>query len=226
MKKVLLAACSMLLLSMAGSAAPVSFATAGSLLCNGASGCSGSGTSISFAGGGGAVLTINYNSNTESSLEAQTPGVTTNFGNLQLSCAGCTGVTTAFTLAGASLELTINQTQPAFGSQAVFGVAQFLGSLTVTFNSGTGITSFGGVATVDFPTLNASLPSTPSVIYVLQEPQSGFPGLPNGYALSIGNTTSLQGAVLANDVSNVPEPGTMALIGVGLASLGLFRRRK
>jgi hypothetical protein len=223
MKKFLLAACGALLFGVVGSAAPVSFATSGSLLCNGAAGCSGSGTSISFTSGS-AVLTIQYNSNSESNLESQLPGATTNFGSLLLSCSGCVGVTESFALAGATLQLSINQTLPAFGTQAVFGTANLLGTLTVTFNSGTGVTSFGGVATVDFPNLTELFGSSPDVLYVLQEPQSGVPGLPNGYALSIGNTTTLQGVVIS-PANDVPEPGTMALIGLGLASLGLLRRR-
>jgi hypothetical protein len=219
MKRFFLAACGVLLFGMVGSAAPVSFATSGSLLCNGASGCSGGGTSISFTSGS-AVLTIQYNSNSESNLQSQFPGATTNFGSLLLTCSGCAGQTESFALVGATLAISINQTLPAFGTQPVFGTAQFLGTLTVT--NGT----FGGVATVDFPTLSATFGSAPPVTYVLQEPQSSLPGqLPDGYALSIGNSTSLQGIVISNDPVDIPEPSTMALIGLGLASLGLMRRR-
>ncbi len=47
-----------------------------------------------------------------------------------------------------------------------------------------------------------------------------------GIAVSFGNATTVQAYVTLDSVAEVPEPGTLALIGLGLAGLGLSRRKQ
>lgn len=130
MKRILLAASFMALFSTAGSAALVTFNTNGSLLdCNGASGCSGGGSSIVFTNNG-FTLTITYSGNSQTNLNANFPGATTNFGQLSVTCGvvaggscGTAGQYATFTLDNAQIQLNINQTVPPIAAQAFFSVS-------------------------------------------------------------------------------------------------------
>lgn len=222
MKKLLLAMFLASLFSAIGTATPVDFTTLGSLACNGVVGCAGGGASITFSNAG-ATLTVTYVANSETDLNVPNqPSIAgTNFGALQVACTVCSGATAVFNLSGAGLNLGINQgPDPFAASNANMFAGTLNGSLTVT-----GGTSFGGSALISFVPLQSSLSSGPvTVNYFLQQPVNP-PAPPGGYLLSIGNTTTFQGAVNINDTS-VPEPGSLVLMSAGLFAIGLLGRRR
>jgi hypothetical protein len=210
------------LFSVIGAATPVDFTSTGTLACNGAVGCAGGGASITFSNAG-AILTITYTSNSESDLNAPaSPSFAgTNFGQLSVACTTCAGATATFALSGATLSLGVNQgTDPFNASNANMFAGALSGSLTVT-----GGTSFGGSAQVSFVPLSSTLVSgTTTVSYFLQQPVNP-PAPPGGYLLSIGNTTTFQGAVSLDNTA-IPEPGSLVLMSVGLFAIGLVGRRR
>ncbi|MBM3754583.1 MAG: PEP-CTERM sorting domain-containing protein [Acidobacteria bacterium] len=209
MTKTILGALALAAASMTASAANVTYSTAITWNCNGVAGCGVSGNDLTIND-----LILRYAPNSATVNAPTEPGFTgANFGELVALCAvsgDCSGLTD---IGGILITVTINQTVPFIQSTQFNGVlggmisnTQSLSKALVTFSPLTTFTSDGGSQIVN---------------YFLQQPS--FPA--NGYILNSINDnspTSLQSAINFDDV---PEPSTIALIGLGLLAVG-FRRRK
>jgi hypothetical protein len=205
------------LLAVGAFAMPLDFNSLGTLDCGSAVGCAGGGSSLTFTNNG-ATLTLSYVANQEIGLNvAEAPDYTnTNFGTLNVVCTTCEGMTAAFMLAGASLNVGIEQINgvPFNAINPNMFLGALGGSLSVTNGA------FGGAATVEFsPTEGAFSGVGHTVLYFLQQPEA-FAVMSAGYALSINNPTTLQGGIQA-----APEPVSLTLGGFGLLVIGLLKRR-
>lgn len=110
------------------SADPVNFSTTGTFTCGG---CTGSGTnSVTFTGGMGNALMINFNGLGATALNTPTGS---SFGDFQTFVTG-TGAS-----ASGTFTLTISQTVPSVGSSSFS--ATFTGTFSAS-NSGTGVVTF------------------------------------------------------------------------------------
>ncbi|MBM3764247.1 MAG: PEP-CTERM sorting domain-containing protein [Acidobacteria bacterium] len=196
--------------SLTSSAMNVTYATAVNWNCNGVSGCGVSGNDLTIND-----LILRYIPNAGNTVNAPSaPGFTgANFGHLIALCAGggdCSGL---ISISGVEITITVNQTVPFVQSTQFTGVlggqisnTQSLSPASVVFNPLTTSVTDGSTATVN---------------YFLQQPN--FPT--NGYILNSINdnsATSFQGAI---NTESIPEPSTIALIGLGLLAVS-FRRRK
>lgn len=117
-----------------------------------------------------------------------------------MNCSICAGLSASFNLTGATMAVGVNQGPNPFTQN---GFNLFNGTIGGTLSVTSG-SSYGGAATLLFGGLANSITSgNTTVNYYLQQPNT--PPIPAGYGLSIGNTTTIQGAVDMQQRSAVPE---------------------
>lgn len=210
MKNTILCALAFAAASMTASAVNVTYSTAVNWNCNGVSNCAVSGNDLTIND-----LILRYMPNTGNTVNAPAaPGFTgANFGDLIALCAGGGDCSALTDISGVLITVTVNQTVPFVQS------TQFLGQLGGQISN----TQSLSPALATFAPLNTSITdgSTITVNYFLQQPSSPV----NGYILNTINDnspTSFQGAI---NTESVPEPSTIALIGLGLLAVGLRRRK-
>ena len=89
----------------------------------------------------------------------------------------------------------------------------------------------GGGIGIQFPTIFPVVPTDPTIdqtLSILFGPSSGgdFIGVATHLTFPDGSIVIRDLFIDGNWVAQVPEPGTLALLGLGLAGLGFARRRK
>ena len=210
MKQLILFFATAGLMATIGFSGTINYDTTGSTLsCNGVAGCS-QNTSTSVTIGG---LTFTYN--TGSGNNVVTPSII-NLGNIV-----STGTGSNVNVSGLLLTINVNSTPP--GSAGTLPNGAISGTIS-TNNSGASILFSPNNTTTGFGTLpGVTIGSGASAfIYQVLNPTLGL------QAPTVGNPigqTSIQGAVTDVSTSGTPEPTTLLLTGVGIALVGLLRRR-
>jgi hypothetical protein len=198
------------LFALTASAGTINYNTTGSTLsCNGLVGCT-QNTTTSVTDGG---LTFTYNTGSGSGVV--TPSII-NLGNIVT-----TGTGSNVNVTGLLLTINVNSTPPGAGGTLPNGSVS--GSVS-TNNSSALILFSPNNTTTGFGTLPGVVISGGSQAFTYQvlNPSLGL------QAPTVGNPvgqTSIQGAVTDTSPSPTPEPATFAMMGVGLALVGVWRRR-
>jgi len=192
-----------------GEAAPITvdFSTTGAF-----SGCDalGSGAGFVTCTEGNAILRYNFAAPGSALLTDALPSASVQYGSFQM-----TGATLS-TFSGVTFTLTLLQTSPILGSQAL------VGAISGSVDAPNGLLIWGPVAPESWDigsihwtiALDENGPATGG--FLINPPGAGGATSP---AQTIGGTASMVPTA-------VPEPSTVALMGIGLAALSRISRRR
>lgn len=188
--------------AVAAAAATVTYGTATSQLCVGASGC---GVLQQDIGG----LRVIYNPVPSSTVTAN-PSTPASFGDLEIQCIGGTIACTMQSLTGLNLYIFLNQSSPqnlngSFVSGQITGsVDGFTSTASIAWSSPS-ITLGSGPNAITYEVVNSPISLNPP------EVDFGFSAIP---------------ARITSNSNAIPEPSTYAMLATGLAALALASRRR
>jgi hypothetical protein len=142
-------------------------------------------------------------------------------GNFVVTCNACTPGSSAAILAGSTFTLTVTQTVPAAGTTS------FAGSLTGTLNwNPSGSSLFWNPSSASTQIANIAIGT---VTYAMIEQDQG--GGPFGVdivapTVAVNPVSTIVKAHISEQITAIPEPATLALTAIGLATLIPVARRR
>ena len=149
-------------------------------------------------------------------------------------CPGCTIATTLKDLDAQTAMLNVGDTVTfdffdiTVGGSGVdfFDIAATLAFASPGGSaSDTGSGGFGSISTI-FGTYSGGVLGWSGPVFVDLGHTAFTVAFEEGIALGEGDTATVGASVTLDKVTKVPEPGTLALLGIGLAGLGLMRRKQ